>query len=149
MKFAMWTKLEDITKRRKQLRKASMGWAGGKTSCELPLALLCSEAVGAWAWREPESQTLSWGCHAISGGLQLAWLLNTELLCNMLLTVSSCQIGEIIRNIGFPHEGGNQNVAVLKQTQRQHLLMGWAVGKCFMDRLHHAHQETPCSGRPN
>lgn len=75
-------------KEKRQLGKASVGRAGGETLNELvPWPCSAERLLRGWVWREPEGQTLSWDCHAVS-----PWLPNTELFCDMLLTVSSCQI---------------------------------------------------------
>lgn len=129
---------------RGHLRKASQGGAGGEALCELARWHCSVEKLcGGWGPRDPGGQIISWGCHAGSEGPQLHGCptQSSFAMCYSLLV--HAKFGEIIRNIGFPHGGGNRNGALLEQTWRQPFLTGRAVGKCFMNRLCCAHRWTP------
>lgn len=128
-----------------------MGWAGGEALCELAPWYCSAERLlgGGLGGSQRAKQTLSWGCHAVSEGPQLAWLPNAEHFCNMLLTVSSCQIWGSNQKHRFSTLRRKPECSSVQTDPEAALPYGMGCWECFMNRFHCAHQETPCSGHLN
>lgn len=138
-------------KERGQLRKASVGLAGGEAFHGLGPGHCSAERLcGGWEQREPEHQTLSWGCHAGSEGPQLHGCPTQSSFAMCYSPLVHAKNWKNNQKHRFSTLGRKPECSTAQTDLEAALPYGVGCCEVFHEQISLCtHRETPCSGHLN